>query len=101
MPIHVEPFSDLVFVYMDGCAACEEAMPEVDAFAAATTIPVVRIRADGPLVPRLLGRMKIKATPTYVYRRNGRGVSHEGAMNAKEIGGWIDGILAREEGDPE
>jgi len=100
--IQIEPFSDLVFVYAVGCDACEEAQPELDKFAAAyPRMMIVKIQAGGPFVDRLLGRIKIKATPTYVFRLGGEGFSHEGMMTSKELATWIDTIMAREEGDDE
>jgi thiol-disulfide isomerase/thioredoxin len=98
--IAIEPFSDLVFVYQEGCGACEEAAPELDAFAAKNpTLMIMKIRADGPNVTPLLGTTKIRATPTYVYRRGGRGIMKEGAMTAKELAKWIEAIETREQGD--
>lgn len=96
-----EPLSDLVFVYMPGCEACEAAMPELDKFASSNpNTMIVRVRADGPMVDRLVGK-RVKATPTYVYRRGREGFTHEGMMTAKAIHQWIDAIIKREEGDEE
>jgi hypothetical protein len=99
--IQIEPFSDLVFVHMPGCGACEEAMPELAKFESASGMLIMRIRADGPLVERLLGRKRIKATPTYVFRRAGQGYTHEGMMDAKAIAKWIETITSGEEGGEE
>lgn len=100
MTIAFAPFTDLVFVHMPGCEACEAAMPELVKFEAARpSMMVVKIRADGPMVERLLGRLKIEATPTYVVRINGRGVAHVGAMTSKALAKWVDAIIDRETGE--
>ena len=98
--IQIAPFVDLVFVYMPGCDACEEAMPEIDKLGSQVpSLMVLKIQADGPLVSRLLGRVKIKATPTYVLRVGGQGYVHEGAMTAKQVKEWMQKITEGEDDD--
>jgi thioredoxin-like negative regulator of GroEL len=90
--IHHEPLSDLIFVYMPGCEACEEAEPELETFVKAhPRMMVLRVRADGPF-PAQLGLKKIKATPTYVYRRGRDATMFEGGLTAKQIEKWIGEI---------
>lgn len=97
MPIDVEPFMDLVYVWMPGCDACEAAMPELDAFARENPrIMIVKIQADGPFVS-MLRLPKIQATPTYVLRRSGRAFVHVGAMTAAQLAKWITAAVNQQE----
>lgn len=84
----------LYFVYGRGCGACEEAEPELAAFIRANpTLMVVRLDAHGPH-PAGLG-LKIKATPTYVFRVGSEGIMREGGMTAAEIGEWLNNVEQR------
>lgn len=80
----------MIFVFtMPGCTACEAAEPEIDTYAVAHPMDMIlRVAADGP-IPGRLG-LKIRATPTYVLRRDdGAMVSHEGMMSARELEKWV------------
>ncbi len=86
----------LYFVYGQGCGACEEASPHLDAFVRENpTLMVVRLDAHGPH-PERLG-LKIRATPTYVYRVGFQGYAREGGMTAEEIGNWLNAVEGGEE----
>lgn len=86
----------LYFVFGQGCVACEEASPELDAFVRENpAFMVVRLDANGPH-PAALG-LTIKATPTYVYRVGYQGFMREGGMTATEIGAWLNAIESGEE----
>jgi hypothetical protein len=94
--MNFRPFADLVFAYMPGCEACEAAEPEVDKFSNANPgMMVLKVRADGPIAIKLLGK-PVKVTPTYVLRRGGEGTVHEGALKAKDIERWISQALGED-----
>lgn len=94
MTIEVAPLESLIFVYQAGCSACEAAMPELDKFAAENPrLMIVKIKADGPHVLSLTGIKRLQATPTYVFRRGYDGVTHIGALKAKEIEKWMRAVI--------
>jgi hypothetical protein len=96
--IEIEPFSDLIFVFSPGCDASEAAAPELDKFARENPrMMILRIQADGPYVDRLIGK-RVRATPTYVFRRGGRGIVHEGMMKSKDLTRWL-GVILKGNGD--
>ncbi len=71
-----------------GCPACEAAIPEVYRFMESHPAATVLILDAGGPYPAQLG-IKIKATPTYVFRRGDQGESFTGVMKASEIERWI------------
>lgn len=96
--IEVPPRESLLFIYREGCEACEAARPELEKFEHDNpSLMVLQISADGPYV-RLTGARRVDATPLYVFRRGEQGFAHEGLMKAKEISKWITAIADREEG---
>jgi thiol-disulfide isomerase/thioredoxin len=93
----------LYFIYGQGCGACEEAAPHLDAFVKKhKTLMVVRLDAGGPHPGRL--GLRIKATPSYVFRIGEQGVLREGAMTEGELGDWVkaltDGDFDTDENKP-
>lgn len=90
MPIDTDPFESLIFIFANGCGACEAAMPELDKFMAANPrLMVTKIEANGPFVERLTGIRRVEATPMYVYRRGNEGVVKVGAMKVKDLDRWL------------
>lgn len=78
----------IYFFRMDGCQACEAAAPELDKFMAKhPDLTVVRLDANGPF-PERLG-IKLKATPTYVFKLGAEGRMKAGMMKAAEIERWL------------
>ena len=78
----------LYFIYGDGCAACEAAKPEFETFMSKhPRLMSLTINAAGPH-PERLG-LKVKATPTYFFRRGQEGVVYVGVMRATEIERWL------------
>jgi len=78
----------LFFIRMDGCEACEAAMPEVDKFTSKhPRTMVLTIDANGP-IPDQLG-VNVRATPTWVFRRGQDAVVKVGFMKVTEIEKWI------------
>jgi len=77
-------------VKMTGCAACAAAAPEIEKFMQKhPELMVLILDADGPLIGKL--GVKIKATPTYIFRMGDSGVTRSGAMKCSEIEKWIRG----------
>ncbi len=78
----------LYFFRMDGCHACEAAEPDLQRFMAKDpTMTVLTFSAAGPY-PAQLG-VKIRATPTYVYRQGDQGEAHVGTLKTAEVEKWI------------
>jgi hypothetical protein len=78
----------LYFLFEDGCEACAAARPELQKFISKhPTSIVLEIRASGPW-PAAFG-MKVKVTPTYVFRHGAEMTKTEGAMRATDIEKWI------------
>lgn len=84
----------LYIAKQDGCQACAVADAELAIFERAhPSVMVLRIDANGP-IPARLG-MSIKATPTWLFRRDNEGVMKVGAMKAKEIEKWLKSLGAQ------
>lgn len=78
----------IYFVFGDGCAACEAAAPEIEKFMLAHPgMLVLRINASGPILEKL--GIKIKATPTYLYRRGNEIAAHVGMLTKPQIEKWL------------
>lgn len=78
----------LYFLKQDDCEACAAAKPELDKFAVKHPgMMILVLDANGPHPDRL--GLKIKATPTYFFRRGDEGITREGTMKEKEIERWI------------
>lgn len=74
----------LYFVHEDGCAACAAARPELEKFISKhPAAMVLSIEARGPF-PERLG-VKIRATPTYLFRKGDGLVKLEGALRCTDI----------------
>lgn len=72
----------------EGCSACEVAELELQKFERRhPTVVVLRLDAMGP-IPESLG-LKVKATPTYLFRRGGEGVVRSGVLKMGELEKWI------------
>jgi hypothetical protein len=81
----------LLFIYQRGCAACEQSEPIYDqVLRARPYVMALRIDANGPFVDRV--PVKIKATPTWLYRVGEQASLREGALTAEEVIGWIDSV---------
>jgi thiol-disulfide isomerase/thioredoxin len=78
----------LYFVKSKTCAACAAAEPEFLAFERKhPALTTLSIDAEGPLPDRF--GFKIKATPTYVFRRGAEAVMIAGAMKVRDIESWL------------
>lgn len=76
-----------------GCAACMAAETELQTFERAhPSMMILRIDANGPL-PERLG-LSVKATPTYLFRRDNEGVTKVGMLKAKELEKWLKSLGA-------
>ena len=76
--------SALYVVVQRGCAACEAAEPDLAAFASAHPGQIVlRLDASGPLPGRL--GIRVRATPTYLWRTPDGEKIHEGSLTTKEL----------------
>lgn len=82
---------EVLYVFkQDGCPACEAAAPELAKFTAKhPTVTVLTLDANGPFAERL--GVKVKATPTYVFRHGNDAVTRAGAMKLGELEKWIRG----------
>lgn len=87
----LESVEVLYFVKQEGCPACEAAAPELARFMAAhPRVTVITIDANGPF-PERLG-LKLKATPTYFFKRGNEGAAVAGAMKMKDLERWVKKI---------
>jgi hypothetical protein len=78
----------LYFIRSSTCEACKVAEPEFVAFERKhPTVMTLKLDAEGPL-PERLG-LKVKATPTYAYRRGNEAVMIAGAMKVRDIESWL------------
>jgi hypothetical protein len=83
----------LVFAYQRGCAACEASEAELTVFEQAhPRVTVIRIDAFGPFPP--VYGLKIRETPTWLFRRDGEGVVRSGFLKAKELERWVKSLGA-------
>jgi len=80
---------EVLYVFTAGnCPACAEALPELEKFVEKhPSLQVLRLDAGGPF-PQRIG-VKIKATPTYVFRRGEGMASIAGALKASELEKWL------------
>lgn len=84
----------LYLVRQEGCAACAAAEVELAAFERAhPAVMVIRVDANGPLPARL--GLNVKATPTWLFRRDAEGVVKVGVLKAKEIEKWLRSLEAQ------
>lgn len=83
----------LYFFRQPNCAACAAAEPQLDAFEGKhPSVTIMRLDASGPF-PERLG-IKIKATPTYLFRRGGEGRMRAGMLSVKELETWLKSMEA-------
>jgi hypothetical protein len=84
----------LFFVYANGCPACEEAEPEFDAvMRAKPALLGLKLEVNGPPA-RNMG-VKIRATPTWIYRVGDQATVREGFAPAQAIVEWIEAAEAK------
>ncbi len=87
--IDVPPMESLIFFFRNGCAACEDAMPELDSYARThPRMMVLKVNADGPH-RFAYGIAEVRATPLYLLRVGRDGYTHSGFLTAKQIQKWI------------
>lgn len=78
----------LYFFRSEGCPACAVALPELYRFMARhPALTVLVLDAGGPY-PGQLG-VKLRATPTYLFRHGEQGETHVGTMKSTDIEKWI------------
>jgi hypothetical protein len=83
----------LYFVFQAGCEACEAAEADLRAFEARhPTVQVLRLNAWGPY-PERIG-LKVKATPTYLFRRGEQGAVREGVLAVADLEAWLGSLGA-------
>lgn len=81
----------LYFVFQQGCGACAEAEPVFEeALKRRPMIMALKIDANGPHVARL--PVKLKATPTWMYRIGDQATLREGVMGLDDLLAWIDQV---------
>lgn len=81
----------LYFVKQEGCEACAEAEPELAKFETKhPTVMILRIDANGPFPARL--GLKLRATPTYLFRRGTEAVAKVGMLKVAEIEKWMKSL---------
>jgi thiol-disulfide isomerase/thioredoxin len=75
----------LYLLKQDGCEACAAALPEFDRFLAKhPSVTALVYDANGPFAAQL--GVKIRSTPTYVFRRGGEVVKiAEGALRLADL----------------
>ena len=76
----------------NGCAACEAAIPEFEAWRAAHPLDMALVLdANGPYPTKY--KVKIKATPTYAVVDSGEILAkHDSAMTAKQLDRWLRSV---------
>ena len=84
----------LYLIRSSSCEACKVAEPEFTEFERKHPMVItLRLDAAGPL-PERLG-LKVKATPTYAFRRGDEAAVRVGVMKAKELETWLKKMDAR------
>lgn len=84
----------IVIFTAPGCAACEAAIPEFEAWRAGhPTDMALLLSASGPY-PERWG-LKVKETPTYALVENSKVLAkYVGAMKSKQIERWVQGHMS-------
>lgn len=83
----------LYFIYQKGCPACAEAEPHFDAvLKAKPLVMALKLDANAPIANAL--PIKIRATPTWVYRVGDQAAMQEGVMTEEEVLAWIAKVEA-------
>jgi thiol-disulfide isomerase/thioredoxin len=78
----------LYFFKQDGCEACAAAEPELYRFMAKhPTVTVLVMDAGGPFPDRL--GLKIRATPTYVFRHGAGMEAKIGVLKHTDVEKWV------------
>lgn len=79
----------LLWIFQPGCAACEASEPAFDEFLRRKPmIMALKLNAGGEQASNL--PMKIRATPTWIYRVGTQATVHEGALEIDDLLAWID-----------
>lgn len=83
----------LQFVFQPGCGVCEASEPAFEEFLRRRPmVMALRLNASGEQANNL--PMKIRATPTWIYRVGTRAAVHEGVLDIDKLLAWIDEIEA-------
>lgn len=79
----------LHFVYQPGCDACAASEPAFDEFVKQRPLVMaLRLNVNG----RHDFPVKIRATPTWIYRVGDQATVREGALSIDELIEWIDAV---------
>lgn len=83
----------LHFVYQVGCGACAESEPVFDELLRRRPmIMALKLNASGDQANNL--PLKIRATPTWIYRVGTQAAVREGALDIDQLITWIDEVEA-------
>lgn len=81
----------LLWIFQPGCGACEASEPTFDEFLRRKPmIMALKLNARGDQANNL--PMKIRATPTWIYRVGTQAAVHEGALDIDKLLAWIDEV---------
>lgn len=78
----------LYFMFQPGCGACEAAEPVFDAVAKAhPLVMALKLNVNGAPAARV--GVRIRATPTWIFRIGDKAAVKEGTMTFEQVMAWI------------